>query len=66
MPKPEPVEIDGRIVHESDLAWLFEPAPGLDPGGAIEVWLPKSQCEWDEDEQVMTVPEWLAKAKELI
>lgn len=31
-----------------------------------EVWLPKSQCEWDPDSKVMTMPEWLAKDKDLI
>ena len=31
-----------------------------------EVWLPKSQCEWDPDGRVMTMPEWLAYEKELL
>jgi hypothetical protein len=34
--------------------------------GARTVWLPKSQCEWDSDTSTMTMPEWLAKEKELI
>jgi hypothetical protein len=31
-----------------------------------QVWLPKSQCEWNQDDKVMTMPEWLAMDKELI
>lgn len=34
--------------------------------GAKRVWLPKSQCEYDEANRMMTIPEWLAMEKELI
>lgn len=30
------------------------------------IWLPKSQCEYDQDSAVMTMPEWLAAEKKLI
>ena len=31
--------------------------------GAREVWVPKSQVEWDEEDHTMAMPEWLAKDK---
>ena len=57
--KSDLVDISGEITVETDKAWLFY-------DGAREVWLPKSQCEWDERSKEMTMPEWLAKEKELI
>jgi hypothetical protein len=30
------------------------------------IWLPKSQVEYDANENVVTLPEWLAIEKELI
>ncbi len=59
MGKRELADIAGEIRGETDLAYRFY-------DGIRTVWLPKSQCEWDEDTQVMTMPEWLAKEKELI
>jgi len=53
MSKDETVEIFGEVETETDSAWLFS-------DGATTAWLPKSQCGWDEDQQIMTVPEWLA------
>ncbi len=55
------VDIDGELVppYQTDLAWRFS-------DGTTTVWLPKSQVEWDEDEKIMTMPEWLAQEKELI
>jgi len=47
------------ILKETDSAWLLD-------FGYIEVWLPKSQCEMDEDENTIEVPEWLAIEKELV
>ena len=34
--------------------------------GQTFVWLPRSQCEWDEQAQEMSMPEWLAQEKGLI
>lgn len=59
MSRDSPVYISGQIKHETDLAYLFH-------DGQISVWLPKSQCEWDEDDKAMSIPEWLAYEKELI
>lgn len=53
------VDISGEIKGETEKAYRFF-------DGKTTVWLPKSQCEWYEDEQTMTMPEWLAKDKELI
>lgn len=53
------VDITGEIVGETEKAYRFS-------DGENVVWLPKSQCEWDERESVMTMPEWLAIDKELV
>ncbi len=52
-------DISGEIKGETEKAYHFY-------DGKIMVWLPKSQCEWDQDSRIMTMPEWLAKEKELI
>lgn len=55
------VEVDGEVLVElsTDEAFRFF-------DGTREVWLPRSQCEWDEASGVMSLPEWLALEKELI
>lgn len=53
------VDIAGEIRGETEKAYRFY-------DGKETVWLPKSQCEWYEDEKSMTMPEWLAKDKGLI
>lgn len=59
MAMPE-VEVDfDEVVHESDSAWKVKI-------GDKEVWLPKSQCDLDEYNDVVTMPEWLAKKEGLI
>lgn len=50
---------DCHYEHETDHAWL------LDIEGE-KVWVPKSQCEYDESTGILEIPEWLALAKELI
>jgi len=55
----ELTDISGEIKGQTDAAYRFY-------DGARTVWLPKSQCEWDQDANTMTMPEWLAKEKELI
>ena len=57
--RPAPVAVNGEIIHETDQAWLFS-------DGGTEVWLPKSQCKWAEDDKAMLMPEWLAVAKGLV
>lgn len=53
-------DIDGVVVRETELAWLF------DYGGDAPVWLPKSVCEWDADGKQMTLPHDLAVDKGMV
>jgi hypothetical protein len=53
------LDIEGEVRGETEKAWRFH-------DGKVTVWMPKSQCEWNEDDKVMTVPEWLATDKGLI
>ena len=56
----EKIEIPfDRILQESDLAWLLDL-------GDDEVWFPKSQCELDEDNKFIEVPEYIAVDKGLV
>lgn len=50
------VDIAGQIVGETERAWRFY-------DGTKTEWVPKSQCEWDEMEKVMSIPTWLAYEK---
>jgi hypothetical protein len=54
-----------RIVKETGLAWLvlFNDDNPICPQ---QEWLPKSQCEIDEDEETISIPEWLCLEKDLI
>lgn len=52
----ELTDIAGEIVAETDKAYRFY-------DGSRTEWIPKSQCEWDERESVMTMPLWLATEK---
>ena len=54
------VEIDARLVHETEKAWL------LDFGDDEKVWIPKSIAEFDYDEKVLTIPENIAQDRGLI
>lgn len=53
------VDISGYVQGETEKAYRFN-------DGYQTIWLPKSQCEWDEDTRTMTMPEWLAIEKELV
>lgn len=57
--KSDLVDIAGEIQHQTERAYLFF-------DGVQKVWLPKSQCEWDENERTMAMPQWLAYEKGLI
>ena len=50
------IEIAGEIHGESDKAYRFY-------DGKKTEWVPKSQCEWDEKDKTMQMPEWLATEK---
>lgn len=49
-----------ELVQETDQAYLIETTDGA------QVWLPKSQCELDESDMSVQVPEWLAYNEGLI
>lgn len=49
-------EIAGEIRGETDKAYRFF-------DGKVTEWVPKSQCEWDEKDKTMQIPEWLAMDK---
>lgn len=53
------IDLAGEIRRETELAYCFF-------DGDREVWLPKSQVEWDEHEKTMAMPEWMARDKGLI
>lgn len=57
----ELVDIEGELVspYETNFAYRFY-------DGRTTVWIPKSQCEWDEHEKTMTMPRWLADEKGLV
>lgn len=52
------VDVSVILKHETDKAWLFS-------DGTKDVWIPKSQCEFD-GRQTVTMPEWLATDKGLV
>lgn len=54
------VDIEARFVRETELARCFD--FGLDDN----VWLPKSQHEWDESDNTVSLPERVANEKGLI
>lgn len=61
----EPVPIDFvRIAHQTVDAWLLVLKEGRFT--STTEWFPKSRCTLDEDECIVTVPEWLALEKDLI
>ena len=52
-----------RLVRETDAAWLVDDGEDSD---AVQVWLPKSQCEFPRGCRAgqvveVTVPNWLAE-----
>jgi len=55
----ELVDIAAVIKAETKNAWLIY-------DGAKTAWVPKSQVEYDKTHGIFTMPEWLAKDKELI
>jgi len=54
------VDIEASLVHETDAARLF------DVGNDDNVWIPKSQHEWDPRDGVISLPENVALEKGLI
>ena len=58
--KSDLYDIEGSVVRTTEKAILFKPDAQEDP-----VWLPKSQIEWDQEQDIVTVPGWLLKEKGL-
>lgn len=58
MMKSNLIDIEARLVHETEKAWL------LDIGEDKPVWIPKSAAEFDGE--TLTLPEPLAEEKGLI
>lgn len=59
------VDLSLHIHHETEKAILIS----LNGNREKATWLPKSQIEYEEDRHggvEVTIPEWLAKEKELI
>lgn len=57
--KSDLVDVEGEIKRETEKAYLID-------NGSVEEWVPKSQCEWNQDEGTFTMPEYIAKEKGLI
>lgn len=58
-PRDELQTIDyDALIHEGEQAWL------VDIDGR-ELWLPKSQCEIDEDDSTIEVPQWICDEEDL-
>lgn len=53
------VDVAGELRVTTERAYLIF-------DGTKEVWLPRSQVEYDEDAGTFAMPGWLAKEKELI
>lgn len=53
------VEVDGEVVRRTADAVLWD-------DGSIEVWLPLSQIEVNEESGTVVMPEWLAIEKGLV
>lgn len=49
-----------EVITQTDLAWRIL------TDDDEQVWLPKSECELDEDDCLAQVPEWLAIEKGLV
>ena len=48
-----------ELICQTEKAWLFLIEEK-------EHWLPKSQCKIDEEDKVISIPDWLAEEKGLV
>jgi hypothetical protein len=55
----DPIEIDGEQIDETEKAYQIDTAQG-------PRWFPKSLVTWVGDGRSFTIPEWLAKERDLI
>lgn len=58
--RDEPYLFKGEIVRETPKAWLFR-----NDVDSETYWLPKSLCEWDGVQYIMTVPGWIVEEREM-
>lgn len=56
--KHDIITVLGKVRAETAAAYFFHQE---DDDKAV--WIPKSQCEWDSDNNEMQMPEWLALDK---
>ena len=63
--RKELCDLEVRVLRKSEKALLVQ-----DEATGREAWVPLSQCEFqpgeEEDVGTLTLPEWLAEAKELL
>lgn len=63
MSKSDLIDIDVDLKHETAKAYLVN-------AGGDDVWIPKSQCEFEMGDKPpsgkLTLPEWLAENKGLV
>lgn len=61
MTEKELVDIDVKLKHMTDKAWLIT-------DGKITCWVPKSQCELNRSGKtyVLTIPVYMAEEKGLV
>ncbi len=60
------IEVAVTVKHQTDKAYLVDTGDADKSGNPITQWLPKSQCEYDEADGTMQMPERLAEEKGLI
>lgn len=58
--KNELIDLAVTIVGETEKAYK------IDAGMGTTCWIPKSQCEFDPETNILTLPTWLAEEKEII
>ena len=59
------VDIDLEKRHETDSAFLLTDGSEGKDGKEIRFWVPKSQCQ-DNEDGTFTMPEWLAIEKGIV
>ncbi len=65
------IDIAAELRHETDKAYLVydgrsETKKGDTTPSELLIWLPKSQVEYNEDDGMFAMPEWLALEKGFI
>jgi len=65
------IDIAAELRHETDKAYLiYDGRSHIKKGDTqpsdLLIWIPKSQCEYNEDDGSFAMPEWLALEKGFI